>query len=333
MINRIVDLSEKLANKKKDDPDLLERMEVAAKGQSPRFLLISPIDRSSQDLQVLDMRMGDAFHATRVPGNALPPAGESPVLFGGPASYNRGFLQKRGVIVTFDSHESHEIVRESLLNVSRHSDLSGLPIIALRIDYSSGSARLEPHSYGRDYEGENWVLSRLQRPDPVDEDYLVLICSDSRVHPPPTPDGVPMAIQTLGGYVPPYSAGVAESQQLNEFFEKWFESSHTEHRILVIMHGSFRGDGPPCGAAQASLDPDKVSNDRLRPLIQKLRDEASRFEVSPSENAEDRVVALASAIKENLLSYPGIQAYSERDQLIEIAFMNTVTNIVAALRD
>ena len=333
MINRIVDLSEKLANKKKEDPELLERMEVAAKGQCPRFLLISRIDRSSQDLQLLDMRMGDAFHATRVPGYALPPPEDSRVLFSGPASYNCGFQDKRGVIVTFDSDDSPEIVRDSLLSLSRHPDLAGLPIIALHVDYSNGTARLEPHGFGRDYEGENWILSRLRKPDPVDEDYLVLICSDSRVHPPATPEGVPMAIQTLGGYVPPFESSNVESRQLNGFFESWLQNGKTQHRILIVMHGSFRGHGPPCGAAHASLNPSQVSNNQLRPLIQMLREEALRFEDCPSENAEDRVVALASAIKANLLSYPSIQACGDKDTLIEVAFMNTLTNVVATIRD
>lgn len=335
MINRLVDLSEKLANRKKEDPDLLERMEVAAKGQSPRFLIVSPINRSSQDLQLLDMRVGDAFHATRVPRTILPPPEMSPVLFAGPASYNQSFPEKRCVILTFETDESSEVVRESLSNLSKHPDLEGLPILALRVDYDGGRVHIEPHGYGRDYGTENWVVSRIQRPDRVDSDYLVLICSDSRVHPPSTPDGLPMAIQTLCGYIPPYSGKDDETSQLNGFFEEWLLAAKASRRILIIMHGRFKGEAPPCGAAHASLNPGEVKCSLLRPLIEQIRGESSRFEEHPAKNAENRVVALASAIRENLLSYPSIFAHSEQngDSFIELALMNTVTNALSLLED
>lgn len=333
MINRLVDLSEKIAHQKKQDPDLLERMEVAAKGQSPRFLIVSPISRSAQDLQLLDLRIGDAFHATRVPCAALPEPEKSPVLFAGPASYNRNFPQKRGVIMTFETDEPSDVVGQSLVSLSKHPDLEGLPVIALRVDYDNGTARLERHEYNRDLEAENWILSRIQKPDQVDRNHLVLICSDSRVQPPRTPDGLPMAIQTLGGYIPPYSEGGPEAFQLDGFFREWLRENRASRRILIVMHGSFKGAGAPCGAAHASLDPSGVKCRVLRPLIEQIRSAASRFEDHPASNAEDRVVALASAIKANLLSYPYVAAcFEERgDDFIEAVFMNTVTNVLSLL--
>jgi carbonic anhydrase len=329
MINEIVNLSEKLAAKKKKDPELAERMEVAAQGQSPRFLLISSIRRSSQDLQLLDMHIGDAFHATRVPSMALLKHELSPVLFGGPASYNHGFAEKRGVVLTFDLEESPEIIRDSIENLSVHPELDDLPIIVLKIDYDRGEARLAPHSKGRDYEAENWLLSRIRMPERLDEDTLVLICSDSRVHPPETPDGLPMAIQTLGGFVPRFSGREDETAQLNEFFQDWLNTADSP-RILIIGHGAFKTSGPPCGAGKASLQPSEIRSKILRDVIQQLNSEASKVEDAPPKTVEERVVSLSSVIQENLESYPAIRNYLERTnaKLIDTLFMNTVTNIL-----
>ncbi|MHA1768919.1 MAG: carbonic anhydrase [Candidatus Thorarchaeota archaeon] len=331
MINEMIDLSEKVADKRKKDPSLIERMESAAQGQSPRFLLISPINRSSQDLELLDMEIGDAFHATRVPSVALPPPTKSPILFAGPASYNHGFAEKRGVILTFEFDEPLEIIRESIENLAKHPDLRDLPVIALRVDYDRGEARLTPHGKGRDYAGENWVLSRIQKPSHLDENTLVLICSDSRVKPPLTPAGLPMAIQTLGGFVPPYFSEDDESALLNAFFERWLRLDESTRHILIIGHGAFKTEGPPCGAAKASLEPSNVTSGLLRSVIQQIDDEASAFEESQPASPEDRVVALASAIRHNLLSYPAVRRYIENahDDLIGSLFMNTVTNVLS----
>ena len=331
MINRIVDLSEKLSDRRKKDPALAERMEVAAQGQSPRFLLISPINRSSQDLQLLDMYIGDAFHATRVPSKELMNHRRSPVLFGCPASYNYGFSEKRGVILTFEMEESPEIIRDSIENLAGHPELNDLPIIALKVDYDKGEARLAPHGKGRDYEAENWILSRITKPETLDENTLVLICSDSRVHPPETPQGLPMSIQTLGGFIPRFSGHEDETEQLNEFFGKWLERA-SEPRVLIIGHGAFKTPGPPCGAGNASLTPDTVKSEILHPIISQLSEAASNFENEPPRTAEERVVSLSSAIRENLLSYPSIIEYLSRTNanLIDTLFMNTVTNVLSS---
>jgi hypothetical protein len=333
MINKLVDISEKTADEKKRDPDLLERMEVAAKGQSPRFLILSPIDRSAQDLQLLDLRMGDAFHATRVPWRVLPAPENSPVLFAGPACYNRNFPENSGVIVTFEEEESSDVISESLSNLSKHPDLEGIPVLALRVDYDKGLVGFESHGFDRNPDAERWVSSRIQRPDGVDRDYLVLICSDSRVQPPRTPKGHPMAIQTLGGYIPRHSDGCVETSQLDDFFQDWLSRDRAQRKILIVMHGSFKGVGAPCGAAHASLNPASVDCRVLRPLVEQISNHAACFEEQPAENAEDRVVALASAIKENLLSYPTISScFEERaDDFIGTAFMNTVTNVLSVL--
>jgi hypothetical protein len=85
MINKLIEVSEKLVNEHKKDQLLLARMELAARGQFPRFLLVSSIIRSGQDLQLFNIGQGDAFLATRVPAFGLPPPNLAPTLFKGPA--------------------------------------------------------------------------------------------------------------------------------------------------------------------------------------------------------------------------------------------------------
>ncbi|MBE0525379.1 MAG: hypothetical protein IH631_00450, partial [Candidatus Thorarchaeota archaeon] len=205
MINKLVEIAEKLSEERKKDSEFLDRIGKAAHEQAPRFLIISPIRRSSQDLQLFNMKMGDVFHATRVSNKPLLPPNESPILFAGPAAFNREFPEKRAVILTFDIEEPEAIIRESLENLILHPDLEGLPIIVFRADYEQGRVRIVPHGKGRDYEDENRLISQVNRPDELDTHTLVLICSDSRIDPPVTPRGLPMAIRTLGGYIPQYT--------------------------------------------------------------------------------------------------------------------------------
>ena len=327
MINQLMELSEQLANKRKQDPVLLARMELASQGQSPRFLLISPITRSGQDLQLLDMTIGEAFHATRVPGQALPPPDLAPTLFRGPASFNYDFPNKKGVIVTFDIDEPLEVIRETIENISLHPDLYSIPIIAFQVNYEYGKAKLIVHNKGRDYESESKLLSRVRKPDEVDTSLLVLICSDSRVHPPLTEKGVPMAIRTLGGYIPRYSQMEDETEQLNEFFHKWLSTYDDSKRILIVAHGCFGNHGPSCGAGIASLNPSAISNKLLRLTIEELEQAADQFETHHPESPEDRVMSLSKAIHANLLTYPAVKDaqnmyYLEIDELL----MDTVTN-------
>lgn len=316
-----------MAAERKQDPVTLARMELAANGQSPRFLLISPITRSAQDLQLLNMNIGDAFHATRVPSNPLLKPDLAPILFKGPASYNREFPNKKGVIVTFDVDESKEIIKETIENISLHPDLRSLPIVAFQVDYEKAQLRLIVHGKRRDYEYENRFLSRVRKPDALDTNFLVLICSDSRVFPPNSSKGVPMAIQTLGGYIPEYTDSEGEIEQLNRFFENWLSSKGETKRILIVAHGNFEGEGPSCGAGTASLNPRQVANTSLRPAIEELERAATQFEDEPSLTPEDRVRALSKAVRSNLLTYPPIADAHSMFQL-EIAelLMDTVTN-------
>lgn len=334
MINKLMEISEKLANEHKKDPVLRARMEIANQGQSPRYLIISPATRSSQDLQLFDMRMGDAFHATRVPGQAMLPPDLAPTLFRGPASFNREFPSKKGIIVTFDTDESLEIIRKTIENISLHPDLNNLPISAFQVDYQNGRTKLIVHSKGRDYENENKLLSRVRVPDALDTDLLVLLCSDSRLHPPQTDKGVPMAIHTLGGYIPQYSGKEDETEQLNHFFKKWLSSTDSPKQIVIVAHGSFEGEGHSCGAGAASLNPDVITNLSLKLSIEELKQAAEEFESFPAENPEERVKSLSKAIRMNLLTYPAIaDAHSVVQLAIDNLLMDTVTNTLAQIED
>jgi carbonic anhydrase len=314
------------------DSEFISRTEVTSQVQSPRFLMISPIDRSSQDLQLFGIARGEGFHGTRVPRMPLLPPERSHFLLGGPAAYNREFPKQRGVILTFGRDEPEAIIKESLNNLTIHPDIKGIPIIAFRVDYELGRARIIPHGKGRNYEAENRLLGRLHRPDTVDEDTLVLICSDSRIHPPSSPKGLPMAIQTLGGYIPGYTQLDDETAQLNDFFTEWLSTKINPRNILIIVHGTFEGEGPSCGAALASLDPTTVKNPLLNSVITELQMAASHFEDHSPRNAEDRVKALSLAIKENLLSYPPVREFvhANPSDFIDILLMDTVSNALSA---
>jgi len=328
MINKIVELAEELSKERRKDLELVSRMEIAAHGQFPRFLMISPINRSSQDLELFNMVFGDAFHGTRVPRMPLLPPQKSRFLFGGPAAYNRDFPNERGVILTFEQDEPESVIKETLDNLVLHPDVKGIPIIVFRVDYELGRARIIPHGKGRNYEAENHLLARLHRPNEIDADTLVLICSDSRVHPPATPHGLPMAIQTLAGYIPKYTGSDDETSQLNEFFTEWLSKNSLSRHILIVAHGNFEGDGHSCGAAQASLNPDNVKNSFLHYVIAELQVAATPFEKHTSKNAEERVKALSLAIKEHLLSYPVVREFADTSlsDFIDILLMDTVSN-------
>jgi len=335
MINKVVELAEKLAEQRKKDPELSALMDEAAQGQAPRFLMISPITRSSQDLQLFNMRRGDTFHGTRVPNEPLLPPSESPILFAGPASYNHWFPEHRGVIITFDLEEPEEIIRNTLDNVVKHPDVAGLPLIVFRVNYEHGSARIIAHGKGRNYEMENWLLSQIKRPDQLDSESLVLICSDSRVQPPVTPKGLPMAIQSLGGYLPRYSGSNDETYQLNSFFDAWLSKEMHDPHILIVAHGNFEGEGPSCGASEASLNPVEIPNSLLREVILELENAARSYETTPALSPEDRVKSLSSAIRDNLLSYPTIRvaADTKSSDFIQILLMDTVSNVLSVTGD
>ncbi len=332
MINRIVEISEELSREGRKDPDLVSRMEIALQGQFPQFLMISPINRSSQDLQLFGMTMGDVFHGTRVPGMPLLTPERSRILYGGPIAYNHEFPDKRGVILTFEQDEHENVIKESLDNLVRHPDMKGIPIIVFRVDYEQGRARIVVHGKGRNYEAENRLLSRLRRPGSMDTSTLVLLCSDSRIRPPVTPEGVPLAIQTLGGYVPRYSGADDETLQLAGFLAEWLSPDAASREILIVAHGNFEGEGPSCGAGRACLNPESVKNPFLRSVMTELQQAALPFEPHESKNAEERVKSLSLAIRENLLSYPAVQSFSESRpaHFIDILLMDTVSNVLSA---
>ncbi len=334
MINKLLEISKELANEHKKDPVLRARMQVASQGQSPRFLIISPVTRSGQDLQLFDMMMGDAFHATRIPGQELLPPDLAPTLFKGPASFNREFPDNKGIIVTFDIDESIEVIRKTIENITLHPDLNNLPIIAFQIDYQNGRVKLIVHGKGRDYENENRLLSRVRVPEELDTDLLVILCSDSRVRPPHTSKGIPMAIHTLGGYVPQYSGKEDETEQLNHFFQKWLSSTDPPKQIIIVAHGSFEGEGHSCGAGEASLNPDTITNPSLKSSIEELKQAAEEYERHPPENPEQRVKSLSKAIRKNLLTYPAIaDALSLLQLAIDNLLMDTVTNTLSQFED
>ena len=248
MINKMTEISDKLERQRKDDPSLLVKMQVAAQGQDPRFFIISQIHRSTQDLKLLGLEQGDAFHGTRVSDCPLLSPSMSPVLFAGPAAFNGNFPQKDGVVITFDRDEPSERINESLVNLTEHPDLSEIPIIALSVDYDQGHAQAIGHSFHRNRDVEEMFALRCVRPERCDDSVLVLLCSDSRVHPPSTPVGVPYAIQTLGAYVSKYTGANDETMQLNDFFSNWLSTDASEKRILIVEHGGFTQEEPPCGA-------------------------------------------------------------------------------------
>ncbi|MFX1560019.1 MAG: hypothetical protein ACFFBL_05490 [Promethearchaeota archaeon] len=334
MINHLMEISENLADKRKQDPILVARMELATQGQSPRYLLISPITRSGQDLQLFNMTIGESFHATRVPNHPLLPPELAPFIFSSPASFNHNFPDRKGVIVTFDIDEPLEVIRGTIENISLHSDLRSLPIIAFQVNYESGRVKLIVHSKGRDYESENKLLSRVRVPDEMDSSLLVLICSDSRVRPPLTKKGVPMAIQTLAGYIPKYTSIVDETDQLNKFFHEWLSSSDDMKRILIIAHGNFANGGSSCEAGTASLNPSVITDQSLRPTIEELQRAASQFETYIPETPEDRVRSLSKATRSNLLTYPAIaDAHSVNNLEIDELLMDTITNTLHRLEE
>ncbi len=333
MIDKITELSAKKAEERKTDSSAAEKMKEAAKGQAPRFLVISPIHRSSQDLQVFQFGQGDAFHATRVGRCILPPPDDSPFLFAGPAAYNKHFPDKTGVILTFDVEESGEVVRKSIENAAQHQDLKDIPFLAFRIDYERGDARPIAHGFDRAYELENYILKRLSRPDLVDEDTLVVVCSDSRVVPPVTPNGVPMAIQTLGAHLPAYDEDLEELVQLDGFFEDWVSRESDERRIIVVVHGNFEGEGSSCGAGEASLSPSTIDQDDLKPVIERIQLDASEIEELPAKTPEERVVSIGKVTLANLLTYPSLAAALKKGLLhrdfMRVLQMDTVTNVIS----
>lgn len=330
MLNELVQLSKKHAVEHRKDPVLAARMELGFHGQAPRYLIISPINRSRQDIQIFNINTGDAFHATRVPGHVLLPSNLSPTLVKGPASFNHAFSNQKGIILTFENDESLDIIRETIENISLNPDLKSLPIIAFQVDYLKGRARLIVHNKGRNYEYENKLLHHLGIPEELDNDLLVLLCSDSRVEPPLTNKGFPLAIRTLGGYIPAFTGKQDETEQLHDFFQTWLVSGENPKHILIVAHGNFEGDGSSCGAGTASLKPSAIQNASLRQVIEEIDRVAEEYERTPPNSPEDRVKSISKAIRANLLTYPPISDASSVYKLsIDDILMDTITNTLS----
>ena len=332
VINKFVDMSKNLAETRKSDPDQIEIMNRAAKEQAPRFLLISQITRSTQDLQLLQMEQGDSFQATRIPGLPLLPPKDSLFLFAGPASYNRKFPNNEGVVVTFDKSDSPDLIRQTIDSISKHPALIGIPVVALIVDYEHGEAHLGVHGKDRNYELEIWILKQIACPDYIDERVLIILCSDSRVQSPASPRGAPMAIQTLGGYIPSYTGRDDETSQLDAFFQEWLSETPKERQIVAVAHGAFSGEGASCEAGKASLNPYDFDDEYLSLVFTKIAEHASIFESVPARTAEDRVQTIAKITIQNLLTYPAIadflESYPKKNDFFQIALMDTVTNIL-----
>jgi hypothetical protein len=332
VINKLAEMSRTLAEDRKSDPDQIEIMNRAAKEQAPRFLLISQISRSTQDFQLLKMRPGDSFQAIRIPGLPLLPPKESLFLFAGPTSYNRNFPHNEGIVVTFDKSDQPKLIRQTIDSISKHPSHTEIPVVALIVDYDHGEAHLGVHGKDRNYELEIWLLKQVARPDYVDERVLVILCSDSRVRPPASPRGAPMAIQTLGGYIPAYTGKEDETAQLDAFFHEWLIEYPEEKQIIVAAHGAFTSEGASCGAGEASLNQDILGDKYLRMVINRITEQASEFEVEQASNAEERVKTIAKITRQNLLTYPAIDEYlksnQDRTDFIQVALIDTVTNVL-----
>jgi len=332
MIDAMIEKSKELAETRKRTPQLLTKMQAAAKGQAPSFLIVSTIRRCAQDGQLLNIQQGDAFWATRLPGPPLMRQELLPFLFGGPAAYSSHFHGRTGIVVTFESAERDSDVLDTLSTISQNGSLKGLPIVGLKVDYELGRVRLVVHDKGRNYVLENSLLQRVVRPSALDEKVLVLMCSDSRLLPPTTQTAVPMAMRTLGAFFPAFSGIEDETSHLNTFLTQWLEKDATEKRIIIVAHGSTTEEPASCGAAKASLRPSEVSDKLLRSVIERIGVDATRQNRSPAQVPEVQAMVIARAAKENLLEYPAFVNLAKKKvpvaDLILLARMDTVTNIL-----
>ncbi len=303
-------------------------MEHARSGQEPEFLIISSIHPSAQDLQMLGMLQGDASHSTRVTGHPILHSSEYLFLFSGPAAYNSHFPRHAGVIIAFDENEPQSIINESLYNIAEHPSIDGIPILAFLVNYEDGIIHSIEHDYLRDASLEESLYQRVVVPLPIDPSCLILLCSDSRVQPPVFPEGMPLAIQTLGAHIPRYDKNHGECTQFDAFFKEWF-SICSPKQILIIKHGGFVVECPHCSAAEASINANAISERFLSEVISAITSDASRFEDELRDDPKDGALALAKATEANIRSYPAIEVARRNgidlDELIFIIAMDTLT--------
>ena len=336
MLDALIEKSKESAETRLGNPQLLARMETASKGQAPAFFIVSSIRRCVQDAQLLSIQQGDAFWATRFPGLPLKRQDLSPFLFGGPAAYSSRFHQRTGVVATFESAERDDVVLDTLSAIRQNESLKGLPIVGLRVDYELGRVRLVVHSMVRNYVLENSLLRRIVKPSTLDERMLVLMCSDSRLVPPATRTAVPMAIRTLGAFLPSFSGVADETSQLNTLLFQWLEKDAIEKKIIIVAHGSATEEHASCGASRASLEPSEVSDKLLRSVVERIGIDATRQSKSRLLNPEAQAMAIIRAAKENLLEYPVFVDLAKKKvpvvDLILLARMDTVTNVLTKVQ-
>lgn len=335
MIRRLSKISENLVEERSNSTEGLKRMQEASCGQSPDLLIIPSIRRGMQDVQLLGIKQGEAFFATRIPKYPILASESSLIFVASPAAYNCKFPCNRGIVLSFELDESDELVRRSIEALSSYPGIGELPIAAFRVNYESGLGSIIAHERARHYGFENDLLSRFSAPEPLDDSLLVILCSDSRLQPPRTSKGASMSIRTLGGYVPPFSGRGDETNQLNDFLSNWFSSRPEEKRILVMAHGSFEGDGPSCGAGTASLTPTEHPSNLLESAIHQIAKAAMQFEAAPAATPETRVLSIAKATKRNLFRYPALCSLAEQhielEEIVDIALMDTVTNVITEM--
>ncbi|MFW9845550.1 MAG: hypothetical protein ACFFD6_02295 [Candidatus Thorarchaeota archaeon] len=335
MLKRLVESSRITAEERKGNLAARIRMKAASLGQAPRFLLISPISRSFQDIDLLGFSQGDAFYASRVPDIPLSSRDQLPFLLGGPISYNEQFSAEDGIIVTFEMNEAYAAVRTTISNLSSYTETRRIPIIGIRVDYALGRGLLVPHDKGRNYALENKIMSMLRKPRKMDHNTLILVCSDSRIVLSDLPIEAPMAIRTLGGYIPQYDADNEETQLLDGFFEKWFSSDTSAKQIVILSHGSSESNSASCGAADASLRADEHGNGTFGSILGMMNIDAGQHEEELPTSPKERAINITKATLQNLRSYPSLIDASEKgfdiESRIEVMFIDTVTNLISEL--
>jgi carbonic anhydrase len=310
------------------------KMEKAAKGQHPLFLMVSPAHKSANDCRLLGLGQGDAFWVTRLPKKSLLSSDESPFLFGAPAAYFCHFDKTAFAVITFESDDSDDVIQESMSAFAQKEHLRKLHLIGLQLG-SKGSYQPVGKLKFSERVMAGMLTDRKAAPLETDERVLVVLCSDSRLLPPHTFNGVPIVIRTLGAFIPPYDDASPETQNLDEFLADWLEENASEKRIVVIAHGHMTNEAAVCGAAKASLNPSELTDELLQSIVERIGDDAKRADWAHDATPYNRAIAIARATRENLATYSAVHELEKRrllsSEFIQLAFMDTVTGLLAPL--
>ncbi|RDE10955.1 MAG: hypothetical protein C4K47_10800 [Candidatus Thorarchaeota archaeon] len=333
MLEAMVEKSRQLAEERERSFRLRAGMELAAKGQNPHILVVSPIHKSGHDYILLGLGQGDAFWATRLPRTRLLDSDESPFLFGGPAAYSSQF----GIVfavITFESDEPDDVVQESVSAFTQNEHMRAAHVIGLQMD-PTGSYRLVGEVKFRDRILARLLAARRRRPSETDHNVLVVLCSDSRLLPPSTSSGIPLMIRTLGGFVPALDDASRETQELDDFLAHWLEEEPSRKRIVVIAHGHATNEAAVCGAAKASLNPSELTDESLQLIVKRIANDAKRADRAHDATPYGRAIATARATRENLRTYTAIREFERKrllpSEFIQPAFMDTITGVLAPL--